>query len=473
MPFLFNSLVKNGLNGIGKTIVGEKPASDTRDPIDMKASVFFDGTFNNRTNVSLRLANLGQTKVAHGTESVRVGGPRSPRVEVRPKIIDLTGNSYSIFYSNVAILEYMNDIQDEDKQVSVYVEGIGTNDYEVAQMFPGGAAGSGPTGIPAKVTRGIILLHEKIQQKLGKDKRLRHLQVDVYGFSRGSAAARHFVARRTNEFLPRLINLAQTLGVEPSAVSVNFVGLFDTVSSYLGMNSDLLKFFNNVEELHLNIASNAKHVVQLGAGNEYRAKYSMTNIDSSIQAGTGYQCIILGDHRDVGGSHVEGEIDKTGNILESEREELVNGGWFTAEQLPPVGPPPPPVYYPSDAYGGAIPMYSPAVTRGSRTIKAGYQFIPLSLMIALSKKFNGLPFKSFSGQLAKYKVPQHLQPLYSLMRTSVVDEEKTHFVLPHSLHWVRNQYLHRSADDTFLTSFASGTRRVNGRPEREIISDAS
>lgn len=466
---IFNRLFLNGSTGVGKVVVGAKPAKETRDPVDMKASIFFDGTFNNRTNVALRLANPGQTAVAHGTEVVRIGGPRSPATQVRPKMINLKGSSYDSFYSNVAILEFMNDIQDEDRQVSVYVEGIGTTDYGAAQMFPGGAVGSGSTGVPAKVTRGIMLLHEKIQQKLGKDKRLGHLKVDVYGFSRGAAAARHFVARRTDEFLPKasFINLVETLGVTPAAVSVNFVGLFDTVSSYLGMNSDLLNFFNNVKELHLNIATNANYVVQLGAGNEYRAKYSMTNIDSSVRINRGYQCIIPGEHSDVGGSHKDGDVDKTGYIGAPEREDMIDEGWFTADQIPPPGP----EYYTPDGSGPAL-TYSP-LTEGKRTVKAGYQFIPLSLMMALSKKHSALPFKGFTGQMAKYKVSQHLQPVFALMHTQIVDQRKLRFDLPPNLHWVRNQYLHRSSEDVGFMSLVNGSRRVNGRPVRGVISDAS
>lgn len=472
-PVIFQHLLRGGATGRGKVVVGTKPEDKTKDPVDIKAAVFFDGTFNNRANVSLARANPGASTVVRGTERVLVSTGRTAHWVERPKVINLKGGSYDRFYSNVAIMESMNDIQDEETQVSVYIEGIGTLDYEKEDTVQGGALGTGPTGVPAKVTRGIIELSAEIGTLLkNTNKRLGHLKVDVYGFSRGAAAARHFVARRTGAFFPKLINLAGKLGVPPASITVNFVGLYDTVSSYGGITwtSDLLKLFDDdVPQLHLNIAGNAKRVVQLAAGDEYRAKFSGTNIDSSVHAGVGYQCTIPGEHSDVGGGHKDGEVEKV-NVWKAERDHLVESGWFTGQQLPAPGPPPPPIYYPGPM-PGLMPVYSLSFATGQRTVHGGYQFIPLSLMMALAKK-QGATFKGFTQGFAKYKVPAPLQSLYALMRASVVDKQEPQFSLPRNLYWVRNQYLHRSAEDSFPASIVSGSRKVNGRPQRQTISDA-
>ena len=138
--------------------------------------------------------------------------------------------------------------------------------------------------------------------------------MDVFGFSRGTAAARHFVARRTAEFFGQYPNLGASLGVPPAAVTLNFVGVFDTVSSYAGesRNGTVVRalgnvifdtFGDDVDELRLAMHGAPVRAVQLGAADEYRRSFARTTITTSVQARKGFECTLPGVHSDVGGSY--------------------------------------------------------------------------------------------------------------------------------------------------------------------------
>lgn len=99
-------------------------------------------------------------------------------------------NSFSNDFTNVARMSMCcrNDY-------SLYVEGIGTLD-NTRDVDDGFQYGSGFTGIRGKVRKGCELLAKKIGTLIAKEsskKVLTDITIDVFGFSRGAAAARNFV----------------------------------------------------------------------------------------------------------------------------------------------------------------------------------------------------------------------------------------------------------------------------------------
>ena len=128
MTTIFSGLLNGQQAGIGKALVGDKPDDAERKGVDLTASIFFDGTGNNRTNTTIRLDNVGATYVVVEGHKVAMK------------------NSYVCYYSNVAVMEYMNKIKDNATEVSYYVEGIGTQDGLDDDNL-GSGFGAGPTGI--------------------------------------------------------------------------------------------------------------------------------------------------------------------------------------------------------------------------------------------------------------------------------------------------------------------------------------
>ncbi len=461
MATLLSSLPAGDAGGVGVVVVGEEPEPDDREPVKMRAAVFFDGTQNNRTNIETRLATAKGTPISsNGRQLERTG-------------------SFMSFYSNVAIMQYMHKLKDEEREVSIYVEGIGTIDNDDDDN-DGLRWGSGPTGIPAKVTRGITLLVAKIGKLLEKDgsKRLESLTVDTFGFSRGAAAARHFVSRRSDELLKELPNLSASLAVPAAAITINFVGLYDTVSSYAGESTHgfLLRaagnvildtFGDDVDELKLALRGVPKRVVQFGAADEYRKKFSRTSITTSREVGVGFECLLPGVHSDIGGSYVKEEVEV--RLVDGyERQRLLDDGWYVNKpgekpQLPP----------PDGLWARARGR-----STGTRTVRHDYQFIPLSMMMQLAQKFEVL-FKSFDeAEFADYRVPEKLAFLSSYMHQEVLrchdtklrEEVKMDLTPPY--YWVRNEYLHRSSHKGLTEDgIAFAGREKDGLPDREIIYD--
>ena len=129
--------------GIGKVKVGKadkEKAKEKKTGVKITAAIFFDGTGNNLNNTTQRL--IAQKKVdARGltaTGSYQRLGKNA---------------SYQSFYSNVALLYFMNTKQESAKrEISIYVEGIGTEDDGIDDDI-GNGFGTGMSGLTSKVNR--------------------------------------------------------------------------------------------------------------------------------------------------------------------------------------------------------------------------------------------------------------------------------------------------------------------------------
>lgn len=471
---------------IGKGTVGEPPTPPPgKEGVIIKLSMFFDGTKNNRTNTNKRISEPGFIQLK-GDES-----------------------SYANFYSNVPILEYMNlRNKPEQHEVSVYTEGIGTVDFSerlkaagVADADNGNdnqqgyAMGSGPTGIPDKVTKGINEAKDRLKEAyVEEDEYIREIIVDVFGFSRGAAAARHFVHRR--------LALQGPWPGQPSppTLTINFVGLFETVSSYEpgGRNlAELLAlaaqgktegiFADDVKQLGLNLGSVPAKVVHLTAGDEVRENFSLTSIDSSIAVGKGIELELPGVHSDVGGGYNESAQEETRRIRNlAEKQHLIAGGWYLPSQFKPAYEARTPEIRGRGVTirGYRIPL-TPTIPSqsvsiwedGIRPLTNEYQYVPLFLMLDYARRHGqskAAEFDSLTGEFAAYQVKS---PLLVSLRDNFLaqaheKEGRRHkgFIAcpPGQLHPLRNQFLHRSHRS--LTEFKIGMEPAS-EEQREIIDD--
>lgn len=156
--------------------------------------------------------------------------------------------SYLNYYTNI---HWLNELYHKDSEINagsvkiqreIYIEGIGTENNKADSLI-GMGLGNNDTGVIAKTDRAISLLREKLTEiviSLKENKLvIKCLQFDVFGFSRGAAAARHFT-NRVFECDPVLIKTITTtfqsveyLG-KPSE-EVQFLGIFDTVAAIGGL----------------------------------------------------------------------------------------------------------------------------------------------------------------------------------------------------------------------------------------------
>lgn len=279
--------------------------------IIITVGVFFDGTLNNRFNYKL----YKWTK--NKKEKEKIGN---------------LGDSYQNTYSNVAQLWASYDISKIRNHVKVYIEGPGTwggkrvgrdtgqNDEGLASSrmddlfgLKGAATGMGLSGVNAKIAKACLIISKKIKTiTQNKEVIVTEIRFDVFGFSRGAAAARSFVSRifsatgATEYFTTSLKSKLKGSEFSNTQFTVRFMGLFDTVSSYG-------KYFSNdVDDLQLKIPDGkypkVDKVVHLVAADEYRALFALTDITSARTRGT--EIILPGAHSDVGGGNKEVEFEK-------------------------------------------------------------------------------------------------------------------------------------------------------------------
>ncbi|ELO1773956.1 DUF2235 domain-containing protein [Vibrio fluvialis] len=218
---------------------------------------------------------------------------------------------------------------------SIYVTGIGTgNSTNIApadeSVIWGQGAGIGEYGVVEKVNTGIdqfVLLLKDLTYRFKSDQQnttdgIKKIQFDVFGFSRGAAAARHFInilsdgksgnlAKAVdNEMSKGGVNLPYCFDwnetyEDKASCEVSFAGLFDTVASVV----DLLSFDfsthtdNGDVRLWLD-PKRVRNVVHLTADPtvECRDNFSLNRLNSTDQSHF-YEFVLPGAHSDIGGGY--------------------------------------------------------------------------------------------------------------------------------------------------------------------------
>ena len=244
----------------------------------LRVGVFFDGTANNQYN-----SESGQARLAQGLT------------------ID-AASSYGGVPTNIALLHQHYPVQpafeaDGHRVTSLYISGIGTTTGQADTRFPAQTYGRGSTGVVGKAQEAHArLLHCLLEAvKALPSRALQRLELDIFGFSRGAAAARHFANEvQATRFDTRLA-LAPGFNCE-----INFIGLFDTVAAMGGLVDlgDISDDVNPGLNLYLGPDS-ARQVVQMSARDELRRNFALTRIAPQWPM----DVAVPGAHADVGGGY--------------------------------------------------------------------------------------------------------------------------------------------------------------------------
>ncbi|WP_163397645.1 phospholipase effector Tle1 domain-containing protein [Flavobacterium fluviatile] len=328
-------------------------ADSMSDCITITLNIFFDGTQNNKTNT---IEGKNYKESNHEDDS------------------------YTNDFTNVA-RGYDTVATNVSFQESIYIEGIGTEDLESDDILPDVALGIGNRGVMAKVIKACVEAGKKVSKKKYKGKKIDELKINVFGFSRGAAAARHFLhvanspaiifnTDRENNITVNTPHSYQGMEtadfrfkvsyspllykhgyfaacllkneINPKTIKFNFTGLYDTVASY-GIYHG-----NDVSDLDLNAIKNSHFVFQLSADDEYRENFDLTDITSAGLNGLEYT--LPGVHCDIGGAYNDLEdevsvlyykresiynrvIHDTDIEIEKFRQIVINEGWYKPYQI--------------------------------------------------------------------------------------------------------------------------------------------
>ncbi|KZL11832.1 hypothetical protein PsAD2_03981 [Pseudovibrio axinellae] len=304
----------------------------------LRIGLFFDGTGNNSYNVS-----------------TRISGGELPGIDSMP----LTSNSYKADYTNVWKLHRLYPTSHSQRNVegetyiygNFYIEGIGTDTGYIDSPY-GQVSGSGDYGVIAKSAKGASQAWEFVRAYASYN--ITRIEVDVFGFSRGAAAARHYAhvlnlfqaiygpyyktqkgwrrnMTKTKENMDGLKRQVMSLKVrgEKSLYSVfheiptniQFIGLFDTVPSIISPKYFDLSATNKDHGsvlLHLSPGIAKEKVVQLAAINERRENFALKSILSNPVScevpelkteGNHLEECLYGSHSDIGGGYLSGSTE--------------------------------------------------------------------------------------------------------------------------------------------------------------------
>lgn len=436
--------------------------------------VFMDGTLNNRDNTNARLAY---------EKAIIDKTPLSRDAKVYKNVIekvkkDLRG-SYDNDLSNVARMEPAYKLIKKGKQLQtrVYVEGIGTTNKH-ADDDKGYGEGVGATGILKKVEKACIEASKKISKLVSDNevKQITILRIDIFGFSRGAAAARNFAheiklrknhkrtifneydktekkTKKEQKYTVDYGELGMQLGAKNidkiKLLTIRFIGLYETVASYgynhtggwsLGENNDSV-------QLHLNAVSRAWNTFQLVAQDEHRENFTLTNINSA--GARGVTKFIPGVHSDIGGGYIDNYEERDLIIftppslnyhskLKLLQAQLIEQGWYKESELT------------TDKKNNLLV---------NKTIKSkNYSYIPLHIMVeyAITKKllFNkGQITKDYALNITslvtiKKRLDQYINDNAPAMDWNNKEDNKL-------LRVIRANYIHTSAE--YSTRAISGT----------------
>lgn len=280
----------------------------------VRIGVFFDGTGNNRVNSQIGADCQAMAEIYNNAHIKECGGRHSD-----------PSSSYSNDLTNIARLAELYRRQPKAMNAgdglrvyhAVYVEGVGTTSGGRDSRVSGQGFGRGNTGVVAKVYRGVKKIGDVLDtfETDNPGCVIAALELDLFGFSRGAASARHFA----NEVLkgprgalvsilnPRKLPLAAEFSWDSGCIRLKVIGLFDTVAAVGGI-SDLGNVRDGVNtRVNLFLPPGcAQQVLHLVAADEHRRNFSL----NSVAPDWPREIVVPGSHSDVGGGYHPQSVEK-------------------------------------------------------------------------------------------------------------------------------------------------------------------
>ncbi|MBD0787137.1 DUF2235 domain-containing protein [Vibrio sp. Y2-5] len=310
--------------------------------ITLRLGMFFDGTANNTYSARWGKERLNTyyndwLGLYLGSEGQAPGYDEVPATRLHekcfeyPKKPEKVEGSASNELTNIQKLFdlYQSNEFDQTQRVfshAQYITGIGTgNSTDIAKADEsdlGQGLGQGDYGVIDKVATGIEQVcgaFESIVTFIKRDSGIdldgfSKLEFDVFGFSRGAAAARHFINTtldgQRSLFAKKFEKACQQFEVQLTSdfkwhsndhCEVMFAGLFDTVAAVVGLDLSAHDNKNGDVRLWLD-PKRVRKAVHLVAHNqtEYRKNFSLNKLNPAPQFD---ELVLPGAHSDIGGGY--------------------------------------------------------------------------------------------------------------------------------------------------------------------------
>lgn len=284
-------------------------AAKKKREITLTIGMFFDGTGNNANNSGDRQAACSGEH--YGMNDAESTSALQQCIRLNHGVSGTAAGSYIGYYSNVHWLHtlYKQDITPDtgSGQYAIYIEGIGTEDGAGDSTY-GMGTGRGDTGVMRKTDKAVAALAAGIQGYLNRfdDARacvIKDLRFDIFGFSRGAAAARHF-ANRVFSQDSAIVSAIKT-GLDGTELSgtpggkTRFLGIFDTVAAIGTPVNGLNPHSADTGDVNLvlrpGVADNVFHIT---AQHECRFNFALNSVKPAWP-----ELALPGAHSDIGGGY--------------------------------------------------------------------------------------------------------------------------------------------------------------------------
>jgi len=462
--------------------------------IHLEVGLFTDGTMNNAANTQAFREQLEQEcLIPYENNTIS-------REECEQRLSLMLGASYANAASNVAKLWdlYVEDEKEEEGtstyRFSVYAPGAGTKTSEDDALYSA-ATGMGEAGIVPQVTLAFSRLSERAKVS-SQGKPINRLTLDLFGFSRGAAAARH-AAHEINQGESGLLAeiLAQNHIPWPETVEVRFVGLFDSVAAIVNPAAGDLSAHNNRNypvKLYLS-SDKVRHAVHLTAAHEHRRNFALNSLrsrDGSLPANF-REISLPGVHSDIGGGYGDSQRedvllsprlpiprdrlrwpDKTlqWDNLEAKRKQAEAEGWLGSYNLPvrqseqlqawpkdlgPEGPARLEIVtrrQEHPAPDGRVEL----VLRMLRQVRGEYSQVALRLMHRLATD-SGAPLQDIDTRKTDNTLPNELNPILQQILEQVEQGSDAPSLTTEHEHLLLQRYIHYSAHYNGIETLVAGT----------------
>lgn len=419
-----------------------RTAAKTKKEITLTLGVFFDGTGNNAINTDNTIkACIAQRFDLDDTDAGAILGQCARE---NMGVSDVGGTSYRGYYTNVHWLQtlYKKLFTADDSffQRDIYIDGIGTEAGKPDSMI-GQAFGTSDTGVIAKTDKAVSRLSGNIQAALDELSRtfpnnelvIKSLQFDIFGFSRGAAASRHF-ANRIHSEDPAIITAIRDgmQGTEfkgASAGKIRFIGIFDTVAAIGTPLNGLNPHSANTGEvnlvLHPGVADKVFHIT---AAHECRFNFALNSVKPAWP-----ELALPGAHSDIGGGYLPAVEEnlfltrpETDTIPLHQPVEQTRGYHNATKQLDKLDtyPTVAPIMrtseisvetwsddrMPPDRYGEPQKRSYTAITLRNRIVKNDWSKVALRVMYAAAQEA-GVVFDPIRETNQALRLPDELIPL--------------------------------------------------------------
>ncbi|MGP4846043.1 T6SS phospholipase effector Tle1-like catalytic domain-containing protein [Marinobacter sp. 1Y8] len=291
----------------------KKPEPKTRKPIHLEVGIFTDGTLNNAGNIDVfRQRVEDECLIPHQDGDI-------DEAECERRLGLLLGDSYANGTSNIAKLwNLYPDVQNEKEDAiiqrfPVYMPGAGSKTGK-PDSLKGMMTGLGDTGVISQI-KSVFLDIALRAGDVADDGIIDTLTIDLFGFSRGAAAARH----ASNDIISgaggELGKTFAANGIQwPESVTIRFLGLFDTVAGIVNIREGDFTASNDSNapvKLYID-PTTISSAVQFTAIDECRENFALNSLyrpDGTLPENF-REIALPGAHSDIGGGYHDSQTEQ-------------------------------------------------------------------------------------------------------------------------------------------------------------------